>query len=104
MMDDPEMRRFFEEEGLLDRQSHELADQIRRAAKTDDKKDLETKLRATVERHFMLRQERREHELKRLEEQLDRLRQGVAERTQKKAELIQRRIDELVGNPKEVGF
>lgn len=61
----------------LERKSFELSEQIRRTSKTEEKERLKNELINVVENHFNVRQERREMELKRLEEQIDRMRESL---------------------------
>ncbi len=50
-----------------------------------------------VEEHFKVRQQRRMLELKRLEQQLQHLRQALERRAETRQKLIDRRVSELLG-------
>jgi hypothetical protein len=101
---DPEMAKLYDRDAELDRRSSELGDQYRRTTDSAQRGELLAKLKSTVTEHFEVRQQRRELELKRLEEQLDRLRSGVKKRSEQKDEIIKQRLDELVGKPDDAGF
>lgn len=94
---DPEMFELEENDRRLDHDSHELAEHYRHAPEGPAREEIRGKLRETVERHFKVRQERRELEVKRLEAQLERLR-GALERRSKDADaIIERRMSQLLG-------
>ncbi|HQU44286.1 MAG TPA: hypothetical protein PK867_15815 [Pirellulales bacterium] len=58
---------------------------------------------AVVENHFAVRQQRRELEVKRLEAQLQRLREGLKKRTEERQKLIDEHLSQLLGGD-EAGF
>ena len=100
--DDDAMRKFSEEEVKAQRRTEELAERFRRAA-GGEKERIGKELTETVTRHFDIRQERREHELKRLREQLERLEKSVRSRSTARNTIIERRVGELIGDS-DVGF
>lgn len=99
---DPEMFDLVQADMKLDQQTRDEAEQYRRA-KPSEKDAIKTKLSKSVEEHYSVRQKRRELELRRLEEQLTRLRDSVKKRNDEKDLMIKQRISQLVGNPDE-GF
>lgn len=97
------MGELFEQDRQLDRQSHELGDQFRRAP-NQEREELRGKLREVVEKHFNIRQERRRLELRRLEEELGRLRESIEQREENRSSIIQRRLNELTGEDRGLSF
>ena len=97
---DPEMLKLTQMDQELDRKSHELSEQIRRnrGAGGEQKEQLKKELAEVVNQHFNVRQERRELELKRTEEQIERLRNSVRSHKEKRDSAVQRRIADLTGD------
>ena len=93
---DPEMHKLLRAEFDLDQQSQELAMQYRRAPK-DQQEELKKKLAEAVAAHFKVRQERRLLEVKRLEEEVKRLRESIDLRNTAKEKIVTRRVSELLG-------
>ena len=58
----------------------------------------------TVEEHFQIRQDRRRLQLKRLEEELGRLRESIETREKSRSEIVERRLGELTGDAKQPEF
>ena len=100
---DPEMFELEQNDRRLDRESHELAEQYRRAPEGRPRDELGAKLQETVKQHFKARQERRELEVKRLQAQLERLRGAVERRAKDADTIINQRISQLIGE-EEFGF
>ena len=100
---DPEMAKLEEADLDLERQTHEMAEQFRRAQGTDDRDLLKQELTAIVDKHFQVRQERRELEIKRLETQLERLRTSLKKRMVERQAIVRQRISNLLGDD-ELGF
>jgi len=100
---DPEMAKLEEADMDLDRQTHEKAEQFRRAQGTEDRDKLKAELNEIVDKHFQVRQERRELEIKRLETQLERLRASLKKRMEERQTLVKQRISNLLGDD-ELGF
>lgn len=87
----------------LERQSRELAMQYQQAA-SGEREKIKQQIVELVNKHFDVRQERRALELKRLETQLQRLRETMEKRSKARKELVERRVSELIGREDEVGF
>ena len=100
---DPEMYKLLQADYSLDRQSQELAIQYRHAPK-DQREAIKQKLEKSVAEHFEARQQRRLLELKRLEEELKRLRDSIDKRKEGQAQIINRRVSELLGLQDEPQF
>lgn len=99
---DPELLELQRSDARLDRLSRELGQSLRR--NLDDKAKAETskKLREVVEQHFNVRQERRRLELRRVEAELEKLRQAIQNREEQRERIIEGRIRELFGE--DLGF
>jgi hypothetical protein len=100
---DPEMAKLAEADMDLERQTQEVSDQFHRAPNADAREKLKKELMELVDKHFEVRQERRELEIKRLEEQLERLRTSLKKRMDDRKVLVQQRIARLLGD-EELGF
>jgi hypothetical protein len=94
---DPEMFELEQNDERLDRESHELAEQNRRAPEGPARDELRAKLKQTVARHYKARQERRQLEVKRLEAQLERLRGALEKRSKDSDAIIEHRVSQLLG-------
>lgn len=93
---DPEMFKVMREERELEQESVELAQAYRRAP-TDEQAAVKEKLLQTVTRHFEVRQQRRTIEIKRLEQELQRLRESIERRTKAQEAIVNDRVSKLLG-------
>ena len=64
----------------------------------------EKEIEETVTKQFEVRQQRRNLELKHLEEQLKDLREAVDKREKARKELIEKRVSRLLGTEKDLDF
>src|SRR5262245_33261871 len=101
--EDPEMRALMDQDAVLDRETHEIADRVREM-RGDDRNKLKTQLSDLVNKHFDIRQKRRELQLKRMEDELKRLREAIAKRNESRESIVDTHIRELVGEPRDVDF
>jgi hypothetical protein len=101
--DDPEMYALVVEDQKLERETQELAHAIRQA-KAEDREKLKTELGVKVNQHFDCRQKRRELSLKRMEEELARLRDAIRARNETRDDVIKKRLAELVGPSADLEF
>ena len=100
---DPEMYKLLKAEADLDRQTTAIAKRYREADSSE--RDLLKKgLEKLVNQHFDARQNRRQLEIKRLEEGLQRLRDAIAERNKARNEVVNKRVKELLGQADDLGF
>jgi hypothetical protein len=93
---DPEMFKLIQEDMTLEHQARELATQYRHAS-GEDREKLKKQVVETVTKQFEVRQQRRSLELKRLEDELKRLRELVDRRAKAKKDLVQKRVADLIG-------
>ena len=103
-MADPEMFKLQREDMELEQQSRELAMQYQqsKAAPKEDREKIKKAVVDVVNKQFEVRQQRRALELKRMEEQLKRLREIVERRAKVRKDLVDKRVSELIG-PEEPG-
>ena len=93
---DPELYKAMQEDRDLERQTRDQADQYRRASK-DEQAKIKEKLLETVNKHFAVRQQLRNLEVKRIEQQLKELRDKIDQREKSRKEIVEKRIIELTG-------
>ena len=93
---DPELYKAIQEDRDLERQTRDQAEQYRRASK-DEQAKVKEKLIEIVNKHFAVRQQLRNLEVKQLEQQLKQLRDKIDQREKKRKEIIEKRIIELTG-------
>ena len=103
LRNDPEMRELLQKDGQLERDSRQLAAQYQQAA-TEKREEIKKEVGELVSKQFNVRQQRRNLELKRLEDQLQRLREAVSRREKARKELVEKRVSELLGINQEVDF
>ena len=75
-----------------------------RLAKQEQKEELKTELAEVINKHFDVRQEKRELQLKRMEESLEKLREAIKKRADARDEIVEKRLGELVGERGELEF
>jgi len=100
---DPEMYELLVKDNEMDGRAMQLAVQYRRApivGRAAIKKELEQLLG----QHFEIRQQRRVLELKRLEEELERLRNAIELRNKAREELVRKRMTQLLGEQEGLDF
>ncbi len=100
---DPEMFALVKQDMELERQTRELAMQYRQASK-DERDKLKPQIEEVVGKHFDVRQQRRTLELKRMEQQLQQLRETIDRRGKARKEIVEKRVSELTGQGDEMGF
>jgi hypothetical protein len=100
---DPEMYKLVKADMDLERQTRQLAMQYRQAS-SDQRAKLKEKIKDVVGKHFDVRQDRRALELKRLEAELQRLRESMDRRLKAREKLVEQRVSDLVGHEEETGF
>ncbi len=93
---DPKMAELIQQDMELERASAELAEQFRRAG-PDRQEEIRGELAEVVRRHFEVRQQRRELEIVRLTEQLERLQASLKRRAENKETVIKQRVAQLLG-------
>jgi hypothetical protein len=101
--DDPEMHQLVALDNRLDREAAALARRIRQA-KSPEREKLEAELAVVVNKHFDVRQQRRELSLARMEDERRRRREAIDARSKQRSEVVQKRISELVGSESSLEF
>jgi hypothetical protein len=57
-----------------------------------------------VEQHFEVRQKRRELQVQRLAEELERLRAAIGRRNESRPAIVEQRLRDLLGEPRDLDF
>jgi hypothetical protein len=102
--DDPEMAKLMQSEHELERQSHDL---IRKYSDNEDsqvREKAKTALREMLTKQFGLQNQRRELELKRVEERLSKLREQLKRRTDARDQIVDQRLQQLVNEADGLGW
>ena len=99
---DPEMHKLRQSDLELEKQTRDLVAEYHKP--TADREQVRAELTGVIEKHFAVRQERRELEIKSLEKQLARLRDSLKKRESNRQQIIDRHIAELLGTADELGF
>jgi hypothetical protein len=100
---DPEMLDLMRRDADFERNNQFLAERCRQAPE-GDRQRLKDELRKEITAHFDVRQQKRQLQLKRIEEEVQRLREAIEKREARRDEIINRRLGELVGEESEPGF
>jgi len=99
----PELFRLMKEEGELERRTRELGIEYR-GAPEPRREEIKKELTKLVNHQFEIRQERRQLELKRLDKEIQRLREAIERRMKARDELVGKRVRELLGEQEDTGF
>ena len=81
----------------LEAQSHQLALQYRENESDKEQKNLKQELRTILDRLFDLKELEKEEEIKRIQNELERLQKGVTERRANKQQITELRLGQLTG-------
>jgi hypothetical protein len=81
----------------LERQSHELGESYRKAQDEAARKTIRSNIANLTAQLFDLREMNRQEEVKRMEAELKRLKDTLAQRQKNRADIIERRIQQLTG-------
>ena len=97
------MTALMEQDTALDRATQDMAARAHEA-RGDERAKLKAQLAEIVNKHFDVRQKRRELSLKRMEEELKRLRDAIADRNKSRESIVDNRVRELTGEPRDLDF
>jgi replicative DNA helicase len=100
---DPEMYQLEMSDQQLEREIAGLTQQLRRAPR-EKRDELKIQIKQLVEKHFDVRQSRRQLHVKRLQEDLEKLKQAIDRRNELRPQVIERRVAELVGEESALDF
>ena len=101
--DDPEMRDLMKQDAEMDRKTHELSMRIHEL-RGDDRNKMKAELQELVNKHFDVRQKRRELQLKRMEDELQRLREAISSRNKSRESIVTNHMKELIGEERDLEF
>ncbi len=88
----------------LNRRSAEIGERLKHEKNPEEREALKRHLHEILNQVFNMRQEQRERHIHALEGELERNRQILRERGERRDEIIERRIHELTGNPEIFGW
>lgn len=100
---DPEMYELEKSDREMERQTFELSEQYGRAPQ-DKRRALQEQMVKVVTEHFEVRQSLRELHLKRLSEELEKLRASIERRNDVRDQIIGKRVSELIGEEDDLAF
>jgi uncharacterized protein YPO0396 len=101
--DDPEMYALLKADHELERKSLEISNRLRQLPR-DQRVQLKEELTTVLNEHFDARQKRRELQIKRMEEELKKLRDGITKRNDSRKEIVGKRLNELTGDENDQDF
>lgn len=81
----------------MEQKSHYLSEQYRRAKADEEKNGIRKELRTLLDQLFDVKEQNREAEVKRLEQELARLKSTMIERKRNKDQIVSIRLEELTG-------
>jgi len=96
---DPEAYELRKRDYELERKTEELGKRIRDTPDGEQREEMRRRLSELLEEQFELRMQMREREAKRIEQELKEIRALLERRRQQQVEIIQRRLDQLTGDP-----
>ena len=101
--EDLEMVALNQSDSDLDEQTRNLSEKLH-SAKKEDREKIKAEITEVITKHFDVRQERRELQIKRMEDELKKLRESMTKRNDSKDQIIRKRLAELIGNEDDLGF
>lgn len=101
--DDPEMYALLKADHEMERKTLEISNQLRQLPR-DQRVKLKEELTTLLNEHFDVRQKRRELQIKRMEEELKKLRDGITKRSESRKEIVGKRLNELTGDENDQDF
>ncbi|WP_425617959.1 hypothetical protein NA78x_001649 [Anatilimnocola sp. NA78] len=100
---DPEMYALMKSDSELEEKSLEISKQIRQLPR-DQRVKLKEELTTVLNEHFDVRQKRRALQVKRMEEDLKKLREAVTKRNEAREGIVRKRLGELTGEESDQDF
>jgi hypothetical protein len=101
---DPEMAKLAADELELAQNADEVLAQFVAADKADDQKRFKSDLREALAKQFDVQRQRRELELKRIEERVQKLRDQIKKRNDARETIIDRRLEQLTNEAEGLGW
>ncbi len=100
---DEEMNELMRADAELEHKTLLLASRYQ-AARSEQKSELKQELAETINKHFDVRQKKRELQVKRMEESLDKLREAIRKRAEAREEIESKRLGQLTGDRSDLEF
>jgi hypothetical protein len=101
---DPESQKLMAEEQALAQSVRQLASEAQKSASTGEPSDAKAVLRQKLVQIFDLQQQRRTHEIAKIEERLGKLKETLKKRDTSKDSIIDRRLETITGGVDELGW
>jgi hypothetical protein len=95
--EDPDRYKQAVELRKLEAKSHQLARQYQESESENEKETIKKELRTVLDRLFDLKELEKEEEIKRIQNDLERLQKGVAERRANKQQIVKLHLEHLTG-------
>ncbi len=99
--DDPEIKALWEKDHKFEEETQNVVKQYNSSKDKDTRAKLKKNLEEIASQQFDVRQQYRELEVKRLEKELDRIHDSIEKRSEKRDQIIKRRISELIHEDEE---
>jgi len=93
---DPERYKLRGKEFELEVKSRNLAEDYRTTKSENEKKEIKNELKSVLKELFDLKEKDKKFELKRLEEEIEKLKKIMAERKKHKSDIIEQHLEELL--------
>jgi hypothetical protein len=101
--DDPEMFALMKSDSELEQKTFEISNQLRQLP-SEQRVKLKADLTKVINEHFDVRQKRRELQIKRMDEELQKLREGLVKRNEARESIVRKRLSELTGEESDQDF
>lgn len=103
-LQDEESRKLFEQEQTAAQEARTLANQVQSDPSDGDQAEAKKKLREKLAEVFDLQQQRRTHEIQKIEDRLAKLKETLKKREAAKDSIVDRRVETLTGGVDELGW
>ena len=101
---DPEMAKLEQGDAMAGQKVAQIVEEYKAATGEEEQAKVRFKLKQATIEHFVVRQAKRELEVTRLEDRLEKIRQSIATRKELQEQIIERRVAELLGETDDLEF
>ena len=101
---DPQRFEQIMKERQMENEIKELSLQCRKSQNNDEKEEIKKDIKTRLEKLFDLREAQRENEIKRMEQELNKLKEKMKTRKTNRDKIIERRQKELIGEEDDMGW
>jgi hypothetical protein len=103
-VDDPEAAKLAQAEAEVAQEAEQLSGKYESADKPDEQKRIRAELREVLAKQFNVQHQRRELELTRIEERVQKLRDQIKKRNEARESIIDRRLEQLINEAEGLGW